>query len=110
VLEGEVAARAVRHSAQSFLHLDEIELVGVLGAHALEQSGERQALPLARYALPARLHGEEPRDAGGDSGEVGGIVEHDEARRAEAGPDAPHSLVAHGRVEPVGGDKRIGDA
>ena len=65
----------------------------------------REPVVLAVAALAARLDGEEPRHAGGDGDEIGGVVEHDEPGRAEARAGRAHVVVAHGRVERAGGQR-----
>ena len=93
-----------------FAQADGDVAVGLGAAEVVERVGHCQPVPLARFALAARLDGEEARDAFGDGDEVGGVVEHDEARRAESAPGLPHRVVARGRVEQLDRQDRIGDA
>ena len=84
-------------------------VVALRAAHLGQEVGQGQAVLLAGNALPARLDAEEPGDPGGHRHHVDGVVEDDEARRAEAAADPGQSLVADRGVEERAGDDGVGD-
>src|SRR5207249_3624816 len=79
VLVGQVAAGLLVHGGGVGLDGRQDALVGLRAADTLEEVGESDAAVLARRALAAGLHAQEPGHAGGHRGQVDAVVEDDEA-------------------------------
>src|SRR5213078_2022812 len=93
VLLGEKAARLVRDRLEVLGDREEIQRLALRRADAVEQLADGDAVLLARRALAARLHREEPRHALRQRGEVGAVVVDEERAASEPAPDRGHVLV-----------------
>ena len=78
--------------------------------NAVELDCDRQPVPLARFALTARLHGKELRHAVGDRDEIGRVVEHEKSGGTEPAAGRRQRFIGGRRVEHRLGQERIGNA
>ena len=105
LLVRQVAARTLGDRREARVEHLEVVIVGFGRAKLGEHFGDCQSIAFARGALTSRLDTQKVGHAGGNRGEVGLVVEHDEARAAEPGADGPHPLVRQWHVELVAGRK-----
>ena len=86
-------------------------LVGApAGLDLVQAVGDLLAAELARRALAARLHVQEPRELERHLHHARGLVVDGVAGGAHPAADGGHGLVGHGRPQLVGGDHRVGHA